>query len=146
MTFAGLIVFENPLKPESRETLETLRRCGVRNAIITGDNLLTALSVGISLSLFDYNSRVFVGEVTEGRLTWEEIENEADRIAKGTTLLQPRLPSLRHSLRLSMLSSRHSFIARQPGARHTLEVILHEASADNCVLCLTGEAFELLLG
>lgn len=46
LTFLALIVFSNRLKPDSRETIEELNRANIRSMMCTGDNILTAISVG----------------------------------------------------------------------------------------------------
>ncbi|KAL5499439.1 hypothetical protein EMCRGX_G010855 [Ephydatia muelleri] len=45
LTFAGLIAMENTLKPETTPVITTLREAAIRTVMITGDNLLTAVSV-----------------------------------------------------------------------------------------------------
>ncbi|XP_050535310.1 polyamine-transporting ATPase 13A3-like isoform X2 [Daktulosphaira vitifoliae] len=45
LTFLGLIILENRLKPESARVLSVLRSAGIRMIMVTGDNMLTALSV-----------------------------------------------------------------------------------------------------
>ncbi|VVC45388.1 Hypothetical protein CINCED_3A014162 [Cinara cedri] len=57
LTLLGLIILENRLKPESAGVLDTLRSADIRIIMVTGDNMLTALSVardcGIVLSTED---------------------------------------------------------------------------------------------
>jgi Mg2+-importing ATPase len=45
LTLAGFAVFEDPVVPDAREMLETLRRDGIRVKILTGDNELVARHV-----------------------------------------------------------------------------------------------------
>jgi len=45
LTLLGLIILENRLKPESAGVLDTLRSANIRIIMVTGDNMLTALSV-----------------------------------------------------------------------------------------------------
>ncbi|KAL5467469.1 hypothetical protein EMCRGX_G031695 [Ephydatia muelleri] len=45
LEFCGLIVMENPLRPESAPVIEMLNEADIRTLMVTGDNLLTALSV-----------------------------------------------------------------------------------------------------
>jgi Cu2+-exporting ATPase len=49
---AGLIAYEDQIRPESREIIETLHRMGVRDTImLTGDNAVVAEAVGKRLGL-----------------------------------------------------------------------------------------------
>ncbi|CAD25682.2 CATION-TRANSPORTING ATPase [Encephalitozoon cuniculi GB-M1] len=46
MKFLALIVFSNKLKENSRRTVDELNKANIRNIMCTGDNILTAISVG----------------------------------------------------------------------------------------------------
>ncbi|AFN83394.1 cation-transporting ATPase [Encephalitozoon romaleae SJ-2008] len=46
MEFLALIVFSNKLKANSKRTIEELNGANIRNIMCTGDNILTAISVG----------------------------------------------------------------------------------------------------
>ena len=45
LTFRGLIIMQNKLKPETTPTLNILQKAAIRSLMITGDNLLTATAV-----------------------------------------------------------------------------------------------------
>ncbi|XP_052278090.1 polyamine-transporting ATPase 13A3-like isoform X1 [Dreissena polymorpha] len=45
LTFLGLIIMENRLKPETTQVINQLNRANIRTIMVTGDNMLTALSV-----------------------------------------------------------------------------------------------------
>ncbi|KAH3827166.1 hypothetical protein DPMN_129095, partial [Dreissena polymorpha] len=45
LTFLGLIVMENRLKPETTPVISQLSKANIRTIMVTGDNMLTALSV-----------------------------------------------------------------------------------------------------
>ncbi|KAF0294031.1 putative cation-transporting ATPase 13A3 [Amphibalanus amphitrite] len=45
MEMTGLLVMQNSLKPQTTPVIETLQRASVRSVMVTGDNLLTAVSV-----------------------------------------------------------------------------------------------------
>ncbi|KAI1285508.1 Polyamine-transporting ATPase 13A3 [Halotydeus destructor] len=45
LNFLGLLVMGNMLKPETTAVIETLSRANIRTVMVTGDNMLTALSV-----------------------------------------------------------------------------------------------------
>lgn len=44
--FLGFLIMENKLKAATQPTIETLNRCAIRTIMATGDNTLTAISVG----------------------------------------------------------------------------------------------------
>jgi cation-transporting ATPase 13A2 len=45
LSFLGLLIMENRLKPESTDVIKNLNSCNVRTVMATGDNILTAISV-----------------------------------------------------------------------------------------------------
>ncbi|XP_078614981.1 polyamine-transporting ATPase 13A3-like isoform X1 [Branchiostoma floridae x Branchiostoma japonicum] len=45
LTFLGLMVMQNALKPETTPTIQQLREANIRTVMVTGDNILTAVSV-----------------------------------------------------------------------------------------------------
>jgi cation-transporting ATPase 13A2 len=45
LTFAGFLVMENKLKPETAGVLQKLTAAGLRQVMVTGDNPLTAVAV-----------------------------------------------------------------------------------------------------
>ena len=51
MTFLGLLVFADPLKPDIAETINSLRQLGVSLKIITGDSLAVAATIGRQIGL-----------------------------------------------------------------------------------------------
>ncbi|XP_017489622.1 PREDICTED: probable cation-transporting ATPase 13A3 [Rhagoletis zephyria] len=51
LTFVGLLVMGNMLKPETTHVIETLLMANIRSVMVTGDNMLTALSVARECSM-----------------------------------------------------------------------------------------------
>ncbi|KAK0175752.1 hypothetical protein PV327_009479 [Microctonus hyperodae] len=45
LTFLGFVILENRLKPETTPVIEALNRAQIKTVMVTGDNILTALSV-----------------------------------------------------------------------------------------------------
>lgn len=59
LIFAGFIVFENRLKMRTEKTIRTLRAADISCLMATGDNILTAISVGRASHMIDENHLVF---------------------------------------------------------------------------------------
>lgn len=53
LTFLCIIVFSNKLKPEAQNVVTELKEANIRNVICTGDNILTAISVGRECGIID---------------------------------------------------------------------------------------------
>ncbi|XP_046381201.2 polyamine-transporting ATPase 13A3-like isoform X3 [Haliotis rufescens] len=58
LNFLGLLVMENCLKPETTPVIQTLREAAIRNIMVTGDNMLTALSVARECCMVDRTDRI----------------------------------------------------------------------------------------
>ena len=68
LTFLGLVILENRLKPASAATLTELHGARIRSVMVTGDNILTAVSVARDCGLLPRGERVVqcVAEVEAG--------------------------------------------------------------------------------
>lgn len=90
LRFTGFIIFENKLKESTKETLKELREASIRTVMCTGDNVLTAVSVGRECELIAPSvSQVFIPRfVEEGEehttggtgLLWEDIHDSSKRL------------------------------------------------------------------
>ncbi|QLG73601.1 hypothetical protein HG535_0F01110 [Zygotorulaspora mrakii] len=80
MEFLGFIIFENKLKEASKSTLATLREANIRTIMCTGDNVLTAISVGRESKLIQFD-RVYVPYIDDGPrlhesvIFWRDVDN-----------------------------------------------------------------------
>lgn len=62
MEFLGLIALKDPLRPETKKTIEECRQAGIRPIILTGDHPLTAKSIGLEIGLIDDKDEIFQGK------------------------------------------------------------------------------------
>ena len=63
LKFLGFLVMENKLKPVTKETIKTLNDCKIRTIMATGDNTLTAISVGRDCNILDKEQEVYFGDI-----------------------------------------------------------------------------------
>lgn len=54
---------QNKLKPVTTSVIQTLNQAKIRTIMATGDNVLTAISVGRECNIIDGESEVFLGDV-----------------------------------------------------------------------------------
>ncbi|XP_056421372.1 probable cation-transporting ATPase 13A4 [Hyla sarda] len=84
MTFLGLLILENRLKPETSMVLEELHAANIRTVMITGDNIQTATTVAKNCGMIPEESKVVLVEANapEGSspasLTWKLLEYPED--------------------------------------------------------------------
>lgn len=93
LTFLGFVVFENRLKKETQPSIAELKRADIRVVMCTGDNIRTAVSVGIQAGMLESNEFVFCSYLQSEELgvVWREVEHE-EMIADPVTL-KPMLKS-----------------------------------------------------
>jgi cation-transporting ATPase 13A3/4/5 len=65
LTFLGFLIMENKLKPPTVRIIQELNSANVRTVLATGDNMLTALSVGKKCGIVKENHTVYLGDLTE---------------------------------------------------------------------------------
>ncbi|CAL8281134.1 unnamed protein product [Lota lota] len=81
MDFLGLIIMQNKLKPETAGVLQDLHRADIRTLMVTGDNMLTAISVARDCGMICPRDRVIIAEATPPKdlqpasITWCYTEN-----------------------------------------------------------------------
>lgn len=60
LCFLGLVVLENRLKPQTTGVISVLRGANIRTVMVTGDNMLTALSVARDCGIIPMGQRVIM--------------------------------------------------------------------------------------
>lgn len=66
LDFVGFIIFENKLKATTSGVLQELHASNIGTVMCTGDNILTAISVGRECRLIDDMAHCFVPRFIEG--------------------------------------------------------------------------------
>ncbi|XP_033763720.1 LOW QUALITY PROTEIN: probable cation-transporting ATPase 13A3 [Pecten maximus] len=60
LRFLGLMVMENRLKPSSASVIHQLKEANIRPVMVTGDNMLTALSVARECGMIDHKDNIIL--------------------------------------------------------------------------------------
>lgn len=124
LTFSGFIIFENKLKESTKLTLLELNAAKIRTVMCTGDNILTAISVGRESGLIDEHDDVYIPRFDEeDRLVWEEM-NDPDNKLDSTTL---KPVSIRHEIndyKLAVTGDVFKYILLHQGSEHVKQVML----------------------
>jgi cation-transporting P-type ATPase 13A2 len=87
LTFLGLLIMENKLKPETPGAIATLQKCRVRTVMATGDNVLTAISVARQCNIIAGDKDVWLGDVptSGGDVIWKSTSFEVNEKMKNAT-------------------------------------------------------------
>lgn len=65
MNFCGFFICSSPLKEDTLKNIKSLQKAKFNILIITGDNILTAIKVGLTLSM---GERPYIVECTDGKV------------------------------------------------------------------------------
>lgn len=68
LEFVGFIIFENKLKPTTSDVLKELLDSNIGAVMVTGDNILTAISVARECGLVNRTAHCFVPRFAQGNL------------------------------------------------------------------------------
>ncbi|KAI4165799.1 MAG: hypothetical protein LQ342_000742 [Letrouitia transgressa] len=118
LDFIGFIIFENKLKNATKKVISELADANIRNVMCTGDNILTAISVGRECGLIDTTAHCFVPHFTKGdfrdpeaRLKWQSVDNPVFELDEGSLLPLPTPASSDVSLPYDVANLRNFSLA-----------------------------------
>ncbi|KAJ8390400.1 hypothetical protein AAFF_G00107940 [Aldrovandia affinis] len=89
MEFLGLIVMQNKLKAESAGVLEDLHHANIRTVMVTGDNMLTAISVARDCGMIPPQDTVIIADAVPpkdsqaARIDWRYADGPTTHANKG---------------------------------------------------------------
>eukprot|EP00359_Climacostomum_virens_P002028 CAMPEP_0204900222 /NCGR_PEP_ID=MMETSP1397-20131031/2339_1 /ASSEMBLY_ACC=CAM_ASM_000891 /TAXON_ID=49980 /ORGANISM="Climacostomum Climacostomum virens, Strain Stock W-24" /LENGTH=965 /DNA_ID=CAMNT_0052068327 /DNA_START=654 /DNA_END=3550 /DNA_ORIENTATION=- len=92
LTFLGLIILKNKLKPESAEVMYKLNKARIRTIMVTGDHIHTATSVARECRIVDKD--VYACDYEEGELFWQRLSLHRSK----ASFFTPNADPLRMSL------------------------------------------------
>ncbi len=79
LTFVGIVAIADPPREEVKNAIEVARSAGIRIIMITGDNPLTAQSIGREIGLINQGDKVLSGDQLE-KMQQSEFEDAVDEI------------------------------------------------------------------
>ncbi|KAL1842496.1 hypothetical protein VTJ49DRAFT_5102 [Mycothermus thermophilus] len=118
LEFVGFIIFENKLKPTTSAVIQELLDSNIGTVMVTGDNILTAVSVARECGMIDKTAHCFMPRFLTGdaadpnaSLQWESINNQAVRLDPRTLLPLPVPPESDASLPYDIINLRNYSLA-----------------------------------
>ncbi|KEY66546.1 hypothetical protein S7711_08049 [Stachybotrys chartarum IBT 7711] len=147
LDFVGFIIFENKLKPTTAGVLRELREANIGSVMVTGDNILTAISVARECGLIERNAHCFVPHFVQGdfrdptaQLQWESIDNNLYCLNK--TTLKVRV-TFGNDISLLWLTRRMQPFPAPPEGDASLPYDI--SNLRNYSLAVTGEVFRWIV-
>ncbi|XP_030608317.1 probable cation-transporting ATPase 13A3 isoform X2 [Archocentrus centrarchus] len=92
MEFLGLLIMQNKIKPETAGVLCELQQASIRTLMVTGDNMLTAISVARDCGMVRPHAKVIIADAVPpkdfqpARITWQYTENRAQAVKDNETV------------------------------------------------------------
>ncbi|XP_036938816.1 probable cation-transporting ATPase 13A3 isoform X2 [Acanthopagrus latus] len=83
MDFLGLIIMQNKIKEETAGVLQELQQANIRTLMVTGDNMLTAISVARDCGMIRSHEKVIIADAVPPKdlypasITWRYTDNPA---------------------------------------------------------------------
>lgn len=91
LQFLGLVVFVNKVKKGTRSVVDELNGNNFKSVIVSGDHVLTAISVGKECNIIAANDKVLLADVTSSKdLQWKDVDS-------GEIITTPQLLSAKPS-------------------------------------------------
>lgn len=80
VTFLGFLIMQNKLKSATVKAIQELNEANIRTIMATGDNMLTALSVGRKCGIIEENKTVYLGDLVGDNedLNWRIAKDSGD--------------------------------------------------------------------
>lgn len=72
LTFLGFLVMQNKLKSATIKALAELNEADIRTIMATGDNMLTAISVGRKCGIVEAEQTVYLADLVNNSITNQE--------------------------------------------------------------------------
>ncbi|KAK1760725.1 hypothetical protein QBC47DRAFT_355886 [Echria macrotheca] len=118
LEFVGFIIFENKLKPPTAGVIQELLESNIGTVMVTGDNILTAISVARECNMISKTAHCFVPRFIAGHsrdpnasLQWESIDNSMYQLDSNTLLPLPAPPEGDASLPYDISNLRNYSVA-----------------------------------
>ncbi|GIY70495.1 hypothetical protein CDAR_492031 [Caerostris darwini] len=125
--FLGFIVLENKLKAETIPALDTLKAANIRSVMVTGDNLLTAITVGKKCGIVEECDSVVI-------IKANMLSNSKQNCKS----------NLKVSYKYANCPLSKTGVLQMTNSCHLEEICIPVVFGKQCHVALEGEAFNLL--
>jgi cation-transporting ATPase 13A2 len=145
MTFVGLFALDNPLKDEAPGVIKTLVRNLITCVLITGDNIFTAISVGVKSNFIPPNKTLYLGDLTE------DAETKKKKIHWVPFDYSELLPKKVKDIAAQddvdseiLVSKSRVEVKPLPNVIKRIDELLN-INSSQCVMALTGNAYDFMI-
>ena len=112
LSMLGLILLENKVKPETQPTLTELQAAKVRCVMVTGDHVVTALSVANECGLVEAGTHVYQGRLEDEEIRWSDTSGGSMQLDPVT--LRPAALTQPHKYELAVTGDVFRYLSVSP--------------------------------
>lgn len=133
LTFLGLVILENQLKVETTPVIKALKQANIRTIMVTGDNMLTALSVARDCHMIEKHDKVIlvtalpsIDDNKKPQLQWTYTADVKDETKDKFSISSPLPSGQEHMVESGLKDSIHFAVTGKSWAvlrRHFSELI-----------------------
>lgn len=138
--FVGLLLFENPIKETTHETIAELKQNYMRQLIITGDNLYTAINVAYTCGILEKDQDLIVGSINSSTNKIQLQELHADERIEISR--KPKMGNL--DIEMSAVSSHYPTVRRKLETGNAIDQILSTCQGQKIKLALEAKCFQYI--
>lgn len=140
MTLLGLIVLENRLKPETTACIQHLNDAGIRVIMVTGDNILTALSVARDCDIITPGQSVITVNVDASTppQVYYTLTNTKHKLPNDLSLLSNSASIV------SMETLESATITTTNTIHHEIEIVRPQSLFNNYRFAMTGKVWGVI--
>ena len=110
LTFIGVCGMIDPPRPEVMESIKTCKSAGIRTVMITGDHIVTAITIAKELGIYEEGNNAISGDELD-----EMTDDELDKVVSNTTVYARVSPE--HKVRIIQSLKRTGEVAAMTGDR-----------------------------
>lgn len=111
LVFIGFLIMENSIKPETKSCIESLKHAEISTIMATGDNGLTAVSVGRHWGIINASKLVYLAELVSDKQHIKSVKWMKVEVSKPILLKEPN-SSRRISLSRAQSKERRKTLSR----------------------------------
>jgi len=154
--FVGFLIMENKLKDVTTKIINDLHKANIKTVMVTGDNVLTAISVAKQCQIVNPGQRIYLGDMSEQKvdgkyfIVWKDFELSSSTLDGETLEPKGQRDSARGSVEKQLAQSQAAIdIEEQPRAMDfsvmDLDPPFFSNQNDEYVIAITGKAFSRIL-
>jgi len=147
--FVGFLIMENKLKEVTTKIINDLHKANIKTVMVTGDNVLTAISVAKQCQIVAPGQRIYLGDISEQKvdgkyfIVWKDFEMSSSTLDENT--LEPKEPRGSNKQRNETTIQIEEKASTMDLSVMDLDPPFFNNLQDDYAIAITGKAFAMIL-